>query len=177
MWRAGAAGLSCRAGGERYVGLATALCRVFLPFTLPWHCLEGNEKVSGTPKRGCGNVRVPWVLGLLRSEEQRYLLGPCSWQSTQLPRVVSASSMAYYSPCCLRLIQFKWQKTNLDETNKGCHGPSYPWGPKEFQLQVWLDLADSGLLLEHAFRLSALSVSVFISGWLSPCGVHQQLLA
>ena len=58
------------------------------------------------------------MLGLLRSEEQRLLLGPYSWQSTQLPKVVSASYLAYYSPCCLRCIQLKWWKANLDETSK-----------------------------------------------------------
>lgn len=56
MARAGATRLGCRATGEKCVGLAVALCRVSSPFTLPWHCLEGNEKVSGTSKRGCRNV-------------------------------------------------------------------------------------------------------------------------
>ena len=56
--------------------------------------------------------------GLLRSEEQRLLLGPYSRQSAQLPRVVSASYLAYYSPCCLRFIRLKWWKASLDETSK-----------------------------------------------------------
>lgn len=44
--------------------------------------------------------------GLLRQEEQRHLPGPCTWQSTQLPREVSVSSTVSYTPD-LKLTQFK----------------------------------------------------------------------
>lgn len=52
MARAGARRLGCRATGETCEGLAVALCRVSSPFLLPWRCLEGDEKVSGTSERG-----------------------------------------------------------------------------------------------------------------------------
>lgn len=63
---------------------------------LPGKAVRG----SGTPKRGVGSLGVG-------APQKRYLLAPCPWQSIQLPRVVSASSMAYYTLCCLRLIPFR----------------------------------------------------------------------